>query len=87
MGIDLIELEPDTAFPLHTHTGAHIIFVLRGKGTVTIGGTVHSTQPGDCYFIPADVEHAVGAIDLHQILAIGFPHKAIDDTDRMHEVD
>lgn len=86
MGLDLIEMEPGTSFPSHTHPGAHILFVLEGEGTVTIGGRVHRTRPGDCYFVAADEEHAVGALGRHRLLSIGFPHRAVDDPDRMRVV-
>ena len=87
MGIDLLDMEPNTSFPLHIHPGAHILFILEGKGTVTIGDQVHITRPGDCYFIPGELEHGVGAIEHHQLLSIGFPHKALDDPARMDIVD
>lgn len=83
IGIDLIEMLPGTAFPTHTHPGAHLIFVVKGKGTVTIHKQTYLTRPGDCYFVPADVPHAVGAVEHHQILAIGFPHKPLSDPERM----
>lgn len=87
LGIDLLDMEPNTAFPLHTHPGSHILFVLEGKGTVTIGDVVYETKPGDCYFVPADLPHGVGAIERHQLLSIGFPHKALNDPERMNIVD
>ncbi len=87
LGIDMLDLEPNTAFPLHTHPGSHILFVLEGKGTVTIDDIVHETHPGDCYFIPANIPHGVGAIEQHRLLSIGFPHKALDDPQRMNIVD
>jgi mannose-6-phosphate isomerase-like protein (cupin superfamily) len=87
MGLDLIEMEPGTSFPCHTHPGAHILFVLEGEGTVTIRGDVHRTCPGDCYYIDAEEEHAVGAVGRHRLLSIGFPHKQIDDPARMRVVE
>lgn len=83
MGIDLIEMEPGTSFPLHTHPGAHILFVLEGEGSVTIAGRTYTTKPGDCYFIPGDASHAVSASQRHTLLAIGFPHRALTDPERM----
>ena len=83
MGIDLIEMEPGTSFPLHTHPGAHIFFVLEGEGTVTIADRTYATRPGDCYFIPGDASHAVSASQRHTFLAVGFPHRALTDPHRM----
>ncbi|HET8846978.1 MAG TPA: cupin domain-containing protein [Ktedonobacteraceae bacterium] len=87
MGIDLIDMDPNTKFPLHTHPGSHILFVIEGKGTVTIGETTYITRPGDCYFVPAELTHGVGATEHHQILSIGFPHKSLNDPERMNIVD
>ena len=86
MGIDLIEMLPDTAFPMHTHPGAHILYVLSGQGTVTIDSETYPTRPGDCYFVPADIPHSVGAHSEHRVLAIGFPHKKLRDRERMAEI-
>ena len=83
MGIDLIEMEPGSSFPLHTHPGAHILFVLDGEGTVTIADQTYPTKPGDCYFIPGDAVHAVSASHHHVILAVGFPHRTLNDPHRM----
>ncbi len=87
MGIDLIDMQPGTIFSLHTHPGAHILYVVAGCGTVTIGGAVYRTKHGDCYFVPAEVPHAVGAIERHQLLAVGFPYRALNDPRRLTIVD
>ncbi len=87
MGADLIDMEPGTQFPLHTHKGGHILFILKGEGTVTVGEQVYKTHPGDCYFIAGDLPHGVGAIKHHQVLAIGFPHTAVDNPSRMEIMD
>ena len=87
MGADLIELEGGRSFPVHTHRGAHILYVLDGAGTVTIGGKTWPTGPGDLYFVPANVEHAVGAIERHRLISIGLPHFALDDPRRMTVMD
>lgn len=87
MGIDLLDMESGTQFPLHTHPGAHILFILEGQGTVTIGDHVYTTRPGDCFFIPGGLQHGVGAPQHHQFLSIGFPHKSLEDPSRMDIVD
>lgn len=87
MGADLIDMDPGTSFPLHTHPGAHILFILEGQGTVTIGDHVFKTRPGDCLFIPGNLTHGVGAIEHHVLLAVGFPHKQMTNPQRMNIVD
>jgi len=83
LGADMIRVEAGHSFPMHTHPGDHLLIVVRGRGTVTIGGVVHPTAPGDVYMVPGLVEHSVGAVEEHFILSIGSPHKALDAHDRM----
>lgn len=53
-----VDLEPGVTFPMHSHPGEEIIYVLEGvweyeiegKGTVTL-------KAGDVLFIPAGVKH------------------------------
>lgn len=84
LGVDLIDMAPGSSFPLHTHPGSHILFVLEGSGTVTVGDQTVRTRPGDSYFVPAELPHCVGATERHRLLAFGFPHRAIEDPARMH---
>jgi quercetin dioxygenase-like cupin family protein len=86
LGCDLIRLGAGQGFVPHTHPGDHLLIVLGGKGTVTLGGTIHPTEAGQVYLVPGAVPHAVGAITEHVILAVGSPHKAVDDESRMQPV-
>jgi len=87
MGIDLISLEEGASFPMHTHPGSHILFILHGEGYVVIEETTYETSEGDCFFIPGNIPHAVGAKQAQQLLAIGFPHKSLIDPKRMDITD
>lgn len=88
LGVDMLYLPPNGRFPLHTHPGDHLLLILEGTGTVTYGGVVYPTQPGDLYMVPGAVEHAVGAgPDGHKILAFGAPHKPLDSDERMTVTD
>ncbi len=62
-----VDLEPGVTFPMHSHPGEEIIYVLEGvweyeiegKGTVTL-------KAGDVLFIPAGVKHGaknVGSVN------------------------
>ncbi len=84
LGVDLIYLLPNQAFPPHTHPGDHLLLVLEGAGTVTVGGTVYPTRPGDLYMVEGGLTHAVGAgPEGHYLLSFGSPHTALDHPDRM----
>jgi quercetin dioxygenase-like cupin family protein len=83
LGIDLIHLEAGKSFAPHTHPGDHLLIVVSGQGTVTYDGAIYPTEPGQVYLIEGGVAHAVGARSDHRILAVGSPHRAADDPDRM----
>ena len=87
LGVDFIELEAGAKFPLHVHPGAHIVFVLEGKGELTIGKNVHNTDAGDSIYVPGSIEHRVAAIEKHKIIVIAVPHQALDNADRMDITD
>jgi len=86
LGCDVIRLGAGQGFVPHTHPGDHLLIVLAGQGTVTLGGNIHPTEAGQVYLVPGAVPHAVGAITEHVILAVGSPHKAVDDESRMQPV-
>ena len=90
LGSDLIEMAPEASFPLHTHEGAHILYILRGRGAVHIDNAIHRVGAGDTVFIPAEYPHAVSNFDRRAgtlvFLAVGFPHKPVDALDRMRLV-
>lgn len=75
----------DESFPLHTHPGHHLIYVVRGGGTIMVDGLTERTIPGDLYMVQAELPHAFGALANGQyILSFGAPHIPIDSPDRMH---
>jgi len=50
------EIEPIGTVPLHTH-GAQWGVVVEGEMELTIGGETKTYRAGDCYYVPAGVEH------------------------------
>jgi quercetin dioxygenase-like cupin family protein len=87
LGIDLIEMEPGAAFPLHTHEGDHILYILTGHGYVHVDGVDHPARAGDTLFIPAAYPHGVKTDPTFPrrfvFLAVGYPHRHLEATDRM----
>jgi quercetin dioxygenase-like cupin family protein len=45
----------------HTASVPDVIHVLRGQGTVSLGGEKHEARPGMLYYMPAELKHAVVA--------------------------
>ena len=90
-GIDLIEMDPGSAFPLHTHPGDHILYVVEGRGLVHVDGEDHGVVRGDSIFVPAELPHGVKtyaeADDPFSFLAVGHPHRHLTATDRMKVVE
>jgi quercetin dioxygenase-like cupin family protein len=90
IGIDFMEMQPGSAFPLHTHQGDHILYVVSGRGLAQVGGRDHPLETGDTIFVPAEHPHSfktyADSITPFQILAVGHPHKHLSATDRMHLV-
>lgn len=87
-GVDVLVVPPGESFPVHTHPGHHVLYVLEGDGTVMIEGEDFASHVGDFVVIPADVVHNVAAGVAGQIiLSIGAPHHRIDSHDRMSVTD
>ncbi|MGH7749877.1 MAG: cupin domain-containing protein, partial [Candidatus Dormibacteria bacterium] len=83
LGVDLVRIPAGEGFDPHTHIGDHLLIVVRGKGTITYGGIIYLTQPGQVYAVPGSEPHAVGAIEDHALLSVGAPHRSADAADRM----
>ncbi|MEU4772785.1 phosphopantetheine-binding protein [Micromonospora sp. NPDC023644] len=87
LGADLIHVPAGNGFAPHTHPGDHLLFVVGGRGTITVGGVITETRAGQVYMIDGAVPHAVGAITDHVILAIGSPHRGIEDPERQNLIE
>jgi quercetin dioxygenase-like cupin family protein len=87
LGVDHISVPAGAGFPPHTHPGHHLLIIISGRGTMTVNNKVYPTKAGQVYFVPGEHPHAVGAIDEHHILAVGYRHKKPSDPERMKLVD
>ena len=87
MGGDVIHVKAGHGFVPHTHPGDHLLIIIGGEGTITYGGKIYPTRAGQIFMIKGQVPHAVGAITDHSILAVGSPHKLVDDPERMAPVE
>jgi quercetin dioxygenase-like cupin family protein len=53
-----VDLEPGVTFPMHSHPGEEIIYVLEGEWEYQVEGKGATTlKAGDVLFIPAGVKH------------------------------
>ncbi|WP_203833142.1 cupin domain-containing protein [Actinoplanes regularis] len=87
VGLDRIVMQPGAAFELHTHPGAHILYVLSSRGLIHIDGLDYPIARGDSIFVPADYPHGVktdpGTDQPLEFVAFGVPHMPIGSPDRM----
>ncbi len=71
-------------FRRHVHTTHDEIgYVLKGSGSVNVGGVTRPVKPGDVWIIPANTPHGGEFGDAPQVLFISSP---IDDPDNQDRV-
>jgi quercetin dioxygenase-like cupin family protein len=56
--LNLIEFEPGSVVPLHSHPHEQLGIVLRGMQALVVGGVAHELAPLEGYVLPGDVEHS-----------------------------
>ncbi len=87
LGADLMFVPGGRGFEPHTHRGHHMIFVISGECTVTLGSDIHRLVAGEVCLIPGNIAHAVTGVTDTMILATGSsPHMPIAAEDRMDVV-
>ncbi|MBM3933282.1 MAG: cupin domain-containing protein [SAR202 cluster bacterium] len=57
--MSLLETDPHSVIPIHTHPHEQAGIVMEGEFEMTIGDEVRHMKPGDCYVIPGGVPHGV----------------------------
>ena len=53
----LFEISPGGNSPLHTHPWPHIVFVVDGKGTISVDGTEYEAGKGTYAYVPENIVH------------------------------
>jgi quercetin dioxygenase-like cupin family protein len=91
IGIDYMEMDAGSAFPLHTHEGDHILYVVDGSGIAHVDNKDFPLKKGDVIFVPSEYPHAFrtypDAKDKFRFVAVGHPHKKLNSKDRMKLVE
>ena len=85
-GADIIRFAAGKGVMNHTHEGAHILIVIKGKGFVEYNGIDYKLEPGVCYLIPSLVDHAIKADTELVIIAVGNDHQPVDSIKRMQPI-
>jgi quercetin dioxygenase-like cupin family protein len=85
-GADVIRFEAGKGVGLHTHIGAHILLVTKGKGTLTYHTEKYPMFEGMIYLVPSNVPHAIDAEAELVLIAIGNDHQPADSESRLEVV-
>jgi quercetin dioxygenase-like cupin family protein len=56
--LNMVELEPNSVVPLHSHPHEQIGFVISGIEILEVAGIEHELGPNAAYVIPGGVEHS-----------------------------
>ena len=56
--LNLIEFEPGSVVPLHSHPHEQLGIVLRGMQALVVDGVAHEMSPYEGYVLPGNVEHS-----------------------------
>jgi len=72
--ISLVDLEPASQVPVHSHPHEQMGMVLEGALTMVIGGESRDLKAGDVFLIPSNAEHSVSTGNVAtQVLDIFSP--------------
>ncbi|TMC85484.1 MAG: cupin domain-containing protein [Chloroflexi bacterium] len=61
MTLAVVDLEPNSTVPEHSHENEQLGFILQGSMTFTVGGDKQELRAGDTYVIPSNVPHDAAA--------------------------
>ena len=86
-----IYIPPNEAYPVHEHPSEHVILVLEGDGWMKYWKNSQESffnlRAGDCFFVPADAPHQVGAYSSGAVMiATSVDSKPLTDPERMRIV-
>jgi len=59
MLLSVLEMDPGTVVPMHSHPHEQAGTVFEGEFEMTIGNETKMMRPGDAYMIPGGVPHGV----------------------------
>lgn len=57
--VSVVDLEPDTQIPSHSHPHEQITYLLQGELEMDLNGERRTMRPGDLVVIPGGMAHSV----------------------------
>lgn len=74
---EMVEIQPGTIFPEHTHEYDHTIHILQGPCLVGLGYRETLHQSGDTVYVPPHVVHRFRPVDSAiTVLIVGHPQNS-----------
>ncbi len=77
--LSLVNLEPGSIVPEHSHPHEQMGMMLSGRAEFTIGGVSRILGPGDSWRIPGHVLHEVRTLDEGPAVALDVFHPVRED--------
>lgn len=72
----VVEFKKGSIGYLHKHPHRQITYIQSGAFEVTIGSETKVLRGGDLYYIPADIDHGVTALEDSLLIDMFTPHRA-----------
>ncbi len=82
-GADVIRFPAGLGVDMHTHPGAHILMVTKGKGVLVYCGRPYSMFEGMTYLVPPYAPHAIKAETELVLISIGNDHQPAGSEKRL----
>lgn len=73
MTLSFINVDANSALPLHSHPHEQVSQVIEGKFQLTVNGEVRVLEPGDIAVIPSNTQHGGVAITNCKLLDVFSP--------------
>ncbi len=73
MTFSYIDVDANSALPLHSHPQEQVSQVIEGRFQLTVDGDVRILEPGDVAVIPSNIEHGGVAITNCKLLDVFSP--------------
>lgn len=77
--ISLVEMEPGSVVPAHSHSQEQAGYVIEGELEFTLDGATRTVGPGEIFFIPGHAEHAVTVSSAQAAKVVDIFSPARDD--------
>ncbi|MFD1670688.1 cupin domain-containing protein [Agrilactobacillus yilanensis] len=68
LGMTLFSLDKDEEIQAHSSTGDALVQILSGTAEITIANEKYTVQAGQCIVMPANIKHALFAVEAFQML-------------------